>query len=59
MKKVLIFSLGLLLMMSSCGTYEATGAYTGAQFGSIIGSAGNNTHCCTIRCGGDISSYAE
>lgn len=39
MKKVLIFSLGLLLMMSSCGTYEATGAYTGAHFGSIIGSA--------------------
>ena len=39
MKKVLIISLGVLLMMSSCGTYEATGAYTGAHFGSIIGSA--------------------
>lgn len=39
MKKVLILSLGVLLMMSSCGTYEATGAYTGAHFGSIIGSA--------------------
>lgn len=39
MKKVLIFSLGLLLVMSSCGSYEAAGAYTGAQFGSIIGSA--------------------
>ena len=39
MKKLFILSLGLLLMMSSCGTYEATGAYTGAQFGSIIGSA--------------------
>jgi len=39
MKKMFILSLGLLLMMSSCGTYEATGAYTGAQFGSIIGSA--------------------
>ena len=39
MKNVLIFSLGMLLVMSSCGSYEATGAYTGAQFGSIIGSA--------------------
>jgi len=39
MKKVLIFSLGLLLVMSSCGSYEAAGAYTGAHFGSIIGSA--------------------
>ena len=39
MKKVLILSLGLLMVMSSCGTYEATGAYTGAHFGSIIGSA--------------------
>lgn len=39
MKKVLIISLGMLIMMSSCGSYEATGAYTGAHFGSIIGSA--------------------
>ena len=39
MKKMLILSLGVLLMMSSCGTYQATGAYTGAHFGSIIGSA--------------------
>jgi hypothetical protein len=39
MKKVFILSLGMLLMISSCGTYEATGAFTGAQFGSIIGSA--------------------
>lgn len=39
MKKIMVISLGLLLVMSSCGTYEATGAYTGAQFGSIIGSA--------------------
>ena len=34
-----MLSLGVLLMMSSCGSYEATGAYTGAHFGSIIGSA--------------------
>lgn len=27
------------LLLSSCGTYEATGAYTGARFGSMIGSA--------------------
>ena len=27
------------LVLSSCGTYEATGAYTGARFGSVIGSA--------------------
>ncbi len=39
MKKVLIFSLGMLMVLSSCGTYEGAGAYTGAQFGSIIGSA--------------------
>jgi len=39
MKKMLILSLGVLMVMSSCGTYEATGAYTGAHFGSIIGSA--------------------
>ena len=39
MKKMLILSLSVLLVMSSCGSYEAAGAYTGAQFGSIIGSA--------------------
>lgn len=39
MKKVLILSLGVLIVMSSCGTYEGAGAYTGAHFGSIIGSA--------------------
>ena len=39
MKKVLVLSLGVLMVMSSCGSYEATGAYTGAHFGSIIGSA--------------------
>ena len=39
MKKVLIFSLSALLMMSSCGTYTGAGAFTGAHFGSIVGSA--------------------
>lgn len=38
MKKMLILSLGLLLMLSSCGTYEGSGAYAGAHFGSIVGS---------------------
>ena len=39
MKKVLIFALGAGLLMSSCGSYEATGAYTGGQFGHVLGSA--------------------
>ena len=38
MKKVLILSLSALLVMSSCGSYEASGAYAGAHFGSIVGS---------------------
>ena len=39
MKKVLIFAIGACLLMSSCGSYEATGAYTGGQFGHVLGSA--------------------
>lgn len=39
MKKVLVLSLSALLVMSSCGSYQAAGAYTGAHFGSIVGSA--------------------
>lgn len=39
MKKTMIISVVVLLLFSSCGTYEGAGAYTGAQFGSIIGSA--------------------
>jgi len=39
MKKIWIWSLGVLLLMSSCGSYEASGAFTGAHFGSVIGSA--------------------
>lgn len=39
MKKVLTGSFSILLVLSSCGTYEGAGAYTGATFGSIIGSA--------------------
>ena len=39
MKKMLILSLTALLMLSSCGSYEASGAFAGAHFGSIVGSA--------------------
>ena len=39
MKKMVILSLSVLLVLSSCGSYQAAGAYTGAQFGSFIGSA--------------------
>lgn len=39
MKKVLLFTLCTLLMLSSCGTYTGAGAYTGSTFGSILGSA--------------------
>ena len=38
-KKVLTMFLGAGLLLSSCGTYTATGAYTGAQFGQVLGSA--------------------
>ena len=39
MKKLVVMSLGALMLLSSCGTYTETGATTGAWFGSIIGSA--------------------
>lgn len=39
MKKILVLSVGSMLMLSSCGTYAGAGAYTGGSFGSIIGSA--------------------
>lgn len=39
MKKSLVLSIGVLLLLSSCGTYTAEGATTGGWFGSIIGSA--------------------
>lgn len=39
MKKVLLYGVCAVLLMSSCGSYEASGAATGAHFGSIIGSA--------------------
>ena len=39
MKKVMMISVGALLLLSSCGSYAGAGAYTGGSFGSIIGSA--------------------
>ena len=39
MKKVLVMSVGALLLLSSCGTYTGQGAFVGGEFGSIIGSA--------------------
>ena len=39
MKKGLIILIGAALLVSSCGSYEATGAYTGSQFGNMLGSA--------------------
>ena len=39
MKKAMMTVLGAALLLSSCGSYTATGAYTGSQFGNVIGSA--------------------
>jgi len=39
MKKSMILSLSALLLLSGCGTYTGTGAYAGASFGTILGSA--------------------
>lgn len=39
MKKNLVISMSVLLLLSSCGTYTGAGAVTGGSFGSIIGSA--------------------
>ena len=39
MKKILVVSVSSLLLLTSCGSYTASGAYTGGTFGSIIGSA--------------------
>ena len=39
MKKIVVLSVSYLLLLTSCGTYTASGAYAGGTFGSIIGSA--------------------
>jgi len=39
MRKLMVISVGAMLLLSSCGTYTESGAVTGGWFGSIIGSA--------------------
>ena len=39
MKKVMLLIVGASLLLSSCGTYEASGAYVGSGIGAILGSA--------------------
>ncbi len=39
MKKATVCAVSVLFLMSSCGTYTASGAYTGSTIGSILGSA--------------------
>jgi hypothetical protein len=39
MKKLLLISMGVALLLSSCGSYTATGAYVGGGFGNVVGSA--------------------
>ena len=39
MKKIIIYAFILSLIITSCGTHTAQGAYTGSQVGSVLGSA--------------------
>lgn len=39
MKKGIVVLLGVIVILSSCGTNAGTGAYVGGQFGHVIGSA--------------------
>ena len=39
MKKVFVYAMAGALLVSSCGSYTASGAYTGSSLGSILGSA--------------------
>lgn len=39
MRKLMTLSMGALLLLSSCGSYTATGAYVGGTFGNVLGSA--------------------
>lgn len=39
MNRLLVLSMGTVLLLGSCGSYAGSGAYAGATFGSILGSA--------------------
>jgi len=39
MKQTLLIAIAAATMLTSCGTYTATGAYAGAQLGNVLGSA--------------------
>ena len=39
MKKLVVILIGAAMLMSSCDTYQASGAYTGSMFGNMVGSA--------------------
>ncbi|MCR5130189.1 MAG: hypothetical protein K6C10_01840 [Prevotella sp.] len=39
MKKTVVIIAASALLVSSCGTYQGSGTYIGAQFGTILGSA--------------------
>jgi hypothetical protein len=39
MKKTIVLALSAAFILSSCGSYTATGAYTGSTLGSVLGSA--------------------
>ena len=39
MKKIVMMMIGAAVLMSSCDTYQASGAYTGSMFGNMVGSA--------------------
>ena len=39
MKKIFVFAICALLVLTGCGTYAGAGAFNGAHFGSILGSA--------------------
>ncbi|MBQ7420688.1 MAG: hypothetical protein IJV27_00860 [Prevotella sp.] len=39
MKKILVYAMGAVLLLSGCGTYAGSGAYAGLGVGSILGSA--------------------
>ena len=39
MKRIFMLMIGAAVLVSSCDTYQAAGAYTGSMFGNMVGSA--------------------